>query len=168
MKKQNDLEVNIGDKTYVIEIKSEQQKLKEKNYKPDVLDIDGKKHLQETRSYWEEPSFVKSLTKDANIKKSIIDNLGSLDVAVKEIKEYKPQSPLVKAMEQVRKVTQPLKETMDKISMPQEVIDKLYPKMRIKIEEIFQCKVFDSYGLKDGGVSAFECSTHECYHIDLG
>ena len=44
--------------------------------------------------------------------------------------------------------------------------DKLYPKMRIKIEEIFQCKVFDSYGLKDGGVSAFECSTHECYHID--
>ena len=31
MKKVNDLEVNIGDKTYVIEIKSEQQKLKEKN-----------------------------------------------------------------------------------------------------------------------------------------
>ncbi len=48
MKKVNDLEVTIGDKTYVIEVKSEKQKLKDKNYKPDELIIDGEKHLQET------------------------------------------------------------------------------------------------------------------------
>ncbi len=136
MKKVNDLEVNIGDKTYVIEVKSEKQKLKDKNYKPDELIIDGKKHLQESRSYWEDPSFINLLTEDANVKKSIIDNLGSLDVAIKEIKQYKPQSPLVKAMEQVRKVTQPLKETLDKISVPQEVIDKLANKNIQSIKDL--------------------------------
>ena len=137
MKKVNDLEVNIGDKTYVIEVKSEKQKLKDKNYKPEVSYDGDEKLITETRSYWEDPSFINLLTEDANVKKSIIDNLGSLDVAIKEIKQYKPQSPLVKAMEQVRKVTQPLKETLDKINMPQEVIDKLYPKMKgFKLGEI--------------------------------
>ena len=43
-----------------------------------------------------------------------MDNFGSLNIAVKEIKNYKPQTPLAKAMEQVRKATQPLKETIDK------------------------------------------------------
>ena len=40
-------------------------------------------------------------------------------------------------MGQVRKATQPLKETLDKINMPQAVIDKLYPKMKgFKLGEI--------------------------------
>jgi len=130
MKKINDLEVDIGDKTYVIEIKSEQQKLKDKLYEPHVWYDGDDKQITETRSYWEDPSFVKLLTEDAKVKKLLIDNLGSLDVAIKEIKQYKPQNPLAKAMEQVRKATQPLKETIDKINMPQEVIDKLYPKMK--------------------------------------
>ncbi len=137
MKKLNDLEVDIGDKTYVIEVKSEKQKLKDKNYKPDIWFEGGQKQITETRSYWEDPDFIKLLTEDANVKKSIIDNLGSLDVAIKEIKQYKPQTQLAKAMEQVRKVTQPLKETIDKINMPQEVIDKLYPNMKgFKLGEI--------------------------------
>ena len=40
-KKKNDLEVHIGDTTYVIEVKSEKQKLKDKKYKADELNIDG-------------------------------------------------------------------------------------------------------------------------------
>ena len=114
MKKVNDLEVDIGDKTYVIEVKSEKQKLKDKNYKPDVwYDDEHGKQITETRSFWEDPSFIKLLTEDANVKKLIIDNFGSLDVAVKEIKKYKPQTPLAKAMVQVRKATQPLKEILE-------------------------------------------------------
>jgi phenylacetate-CoA ligase len=35
------------------------------------------------------------------------------------------------------------------------------------IERIFQMKVFDNYGLNDGGVSAFECSEHNGMHIDF-
>ena len=75
MKKVNDLEVNIGDKTYVIEVKSEKQKLKDKNYKPEVWFDGDEKHITETRSYWEEPDFIKLLTEDANVKKLILDNL---------------------------------------------------------------------------------------------
>ena len=41
LKKKNDLEVHIGDTTYVIEVKSEKQKLKDKKYKADELNIDG-------------------------------------------------------------------------------------------------------------------------------
>ena len=130
MKKVNDLEVDIGDKTYVIEIKSEQQKIKDKMYEPEVSYDGTEKLITETRSFWEDPSFIKLLTEDANVKKLIMENFGSLNVAVKEIKKYKPQTPLAKAMEQVRKATQPLKETIDKINMPQEVIDKLYPNMK--------------------------------------
>ena len=131
MKKVNDLEVDIGDKTYVIEIKSEKQKLKDKKYKPDVwYDDEHGKQITETRSFWEDPSFIKLLTEDANVKKLVIDNFGSLDIAVKEIKKYKPIDKLAQAMGEVRKATRPLKETLDKINMPQAVIDKLYPKMK--------------------------------------
>jgi len=139
MKKVNDLEVTIGDKTYVIEVKSEQKKLRDKNYKPNEIDLgDGEIGLEEWRNYWEDPSFIKLLTEDANVKKLIMDNFGSLDIAVKEIKKYKPQTPLAKAMVQVRKATQPLKETMDKISMPQEVIDKLANKNIHSIKDLLE------------------------------
>jgi phenylacetate-CoA ligase len=55
------------------------------------------------------------------------------------------------------------------VHSPQGVIttaEKLYPNMRHKIESIFGCDVYDSYGLNDGGVTAFECSEHEYLHID--
>ena len=58
MKKVNDLEVTIGDTTYVIEVKSEQKKLRDKNYKPNEIDLgDGEIGLEEWRNYWEDPSF---------------------------------------------------------------------------------------------------------------
>lgn len=45
--------------------------------------------------------------------------------------------------------------------------EKLYPHMRKRIENTFDCNVFDTYGLNDGGVSAYECSEHTGLHIDM-
>jgi phenylacetate-CoA ligase len=44
--------------------------------------------------------------------------------------------------------------------------EKLYPQVRQKIEDIFNCEVYDNYGLNDCGVSAYECSEHCGLHID--
>ncbi|MCQ1535188.1 phenylacetate--CoA ligase family protein [Methanosarcina sp. KYL-1] len=44
--------------------------------------------------------------------------------------------------------------------------EKLYPHMRKRIENAFDCNVFDTYGLNDGGISAYECSEHSGLHID--
>jgi phenylacetate-CoA ligase len=42
--------------------------------------------------------------------------------------------------------------------------EPLYPYLREKIERVFHCKIFDSYGA-EGAPIIFECPTHECYHI---
>jgi phenylacetate-CoA ligase len=39
-------------------------------------------------------------------------------------------------------------------------------KERACIERAFNAKVFDTYGLNDGGVSAYECHLHDGMHID--
>lgn len=39
-------------------------------------------------------------------------------------------------------------------------------KQKELIERVFRAKVFDNYGLNDGGVSAYECGTHDGRHID--
>jgi phenylacetate-CoA ligase len=44
--------------------------------------------------------------------------------------------------------------------------ENLFPHMRRNIESVFRCKVFNAYGLNDGGVSAFECGEHIGLHID--
>lgn len=44
--------------------------------------------------------------------------------------------------------------------------EKLYPQVRKNIENVFDCPVYDNYGLFDGGVSAHECSEHCGLHID--
>ena len=113
MKKVNDLEVNIGDTTYVIEVKSEKKKLRDKNYKPNVLDLGGgETGLEEWRNYWEDPSFLKLLKERDGVRRKIEEAFGDIEVGVKEIKEYKPTNPLAKTMVQVRKATQPLRETL--------------------------------------------------------
>ncbi len=43
--------------------------------------------------------------------------------------------------------------------------EKLYPDMRLQIENGFGCKVYDTYGLSEGGVHAFECAEHCGLHI---
>jgi phenylacetate-CoA ligase len=45
--------------------------------------------------------------------------------------------------------------------------DQLFSHMKDKVEEAFNCPVFDGYGLNDGGVSAYECEEHDGYHIDM-
>ena len=44
--------------------------------------------------------------------------------------------------------------------------EKLMQPMRKNIEEVFACDVYDTYGLNDGGVGAYECSEHCGLHID--
>jgi phenylacetate-CoA ligase len=44
--------------------------------------------------------------------------------------------------------------------------EKLYPDMRDIIQNAFHCSVFDTYGLNDGGVSAYEVSDHTGLRID--
>ena len=44
--------------------------------------------------------------------------------------------------------------------------EMLFPKQRLLIEKVFNCSVFDGYGLNDGAITAFECSNHNGYHID--
>ena len=43
--------------------------------------------------------------------------------------------------------------------------EKLHPKYRRKIQQVFRAPVFDAYGAADGGVSAHECYMHEGMHI---
>lgn len=44
--------------------------------------------------------------------------------------------------------------------------EKLFPHMRETIGRAFGCDVYDTYGLNDGGISAFECQEHNGLHID--
>ena len=44
--------------------------------------------------------------------------------------------------------------------------EKLHFSMRKEIEDVFKCEVYDSYGLNDGGISAYECSEHSGLHIN--
>lgn len=44
--------------------------------------------------------------------------------------------------------------------------ERLSPNMRKIIGETFRCEVYDTYGLNDGGVTAFECPEHSGLHID--
>lgn len=45
--------------------------------------------------------------------------------------------------------------------------EKLFDRRRELIESVFGVKVFDFYGLNDGGVSAHECEKHCGMHIDM-
>jgi phenylacetate-CoA ligase len=44
--------------------------------------------------------------------------------------------------------------------------EMLLPHVRASVQEAFGCPVFDGYGLNDGGVSAYECETHDGLHVD--
>ncbi|MBA7499764.1 hypothetical protein ES704_02511 [subsurface metagenome] len=45
--------------------------------------------------------------------------------------------------------------------------EKLFDKQRELIEQVLGVKVFDNYGLNDGGISAYECERHIGMHIDM-
>lgn len=55
------------------------------------------------------------------------------------------------------------------ITTPQAIFttaERLLPDMRKNIENVFNCEVYDNYGLNDGGVGAKECSEHNGLHIE--
>jgi len=43
--------------------------------------------------------------------------------------------------------------------------EKLFDKQRTLIEKILKAKIFDNYGLNDGGISAYECKEHRGFHV---
>jgi phenylacetate-CoA ligase len=43
----------------------------------------------------------------------------------------------------------------------------LFDYQRECIEEVFDCGVFNQYGLNDGGISAYECEMHKGLHVDM-
>jgi len=45
--------------------------------------------------------------------------------------------------------------------------ETLLPVQRQAIEAAFEAPVFDTYGLNDGGISAYECSEHMGMHVDM-
>jgi len=45
--------------------------------------------------------------------------------------------------------------------------EKLFEHQRKIIEKVFDTEVFDTYGVNDGGVSAYECPMHRGLHIDM-
>jgi len=45
--------------------------------------------------------------------------------------------------------------------------EMLFDKQRDLISKVFNCDVFDTYGLNDGAISAFECKEHIGMHIDM-
>ena len=62
-----------------------------------------------------------------------------------------------------------LKENNVQVKSPVAVFttaEKLFPEARKGIEDVFRCEVLDTYGLNDGGVSAFECLEHRGMHVD--
>jgi phenylacetate-CoA ligase len=42
----------------------------------------------------------------------------------------------------------------------------LFKENREKIEDVFNCKIYDSYSC-EGGANVSECNTHECYHSSM-
>ncbi|MEL4305937.1 phenylacetate--CoA ligase family protein [Methanococcoides sp. LMO-2] len=55
---------------------------------------------------------------------------------------------------------------LPKIPVVYTTAEKLFPNMRAHISDVFDCEVYDAYGLNDGGVGAYECSEHNGLHID--
>ncbi|WP_341706919.1 hypothetical protein [Halopseudomonas sp.] len=45
--------------------------------------------------------------------------------------------------------------------------EMLFEHQRLFIERVFECRVYNGYGLNDGAITAFECALHDGFHIDL-
>jgi len=104
-----------------------------------------------------------------------IHNLSSFDMGEKEMRNYvsiinsfKPKFMYGYASS-IYFFAQWIEENNIKVHQPLAVFttaEKLFPNMRGEISGIFNCEVYDGYGLNDGGVSASECPEHCGLHID--
>ncbi len=95
-------------------------------------------------------------------------NINSIQKIVEEIINYKPKilrsypTPLSMILKYSR-------ENNIKLPQLQAVTTTgsiLHSDLRDEIKNAFQCEVFDSYSC-EGGAVAFECKTHECYHLAM-
>ncbi len=103
-----------------------------------------------------------------NLKRNCTDiSTGALEVHYREMMRYKPAAIrgyasslyfLAKYIEQNGLAVCPVKAVFT-------TGEKLHPKYRLKIQQVFNAPVFDAYGAADGGVSAQECDRHEGLHI---
>lgn len=104
-----------------------------------------------------------------------IQKLSSFDMSEKEMQDYvniinsfKPK--YIRAYpSSIHFLSNWIKENNIKIYKPEGIFttsEKLYPNMREEISHIFNCDVYDGYGLGDGALSAYECSEHSGLHID--
>jgi phenylacetate-CoA ligase len=115
------------------------------------------------------------LTKRAHEVVRNIKKLSSFDMGEKEMKEYvtiinssKPKF-LRGYASSIYFFAKWIEENNIEIHQPSAVFttaEKLYPNMREKIGNVFNCAVYDAYGLNDGGIGAYECSEHSGLHID--
>jgi len=105
-----------------------------------------------------------------NIKK-----LSSFDMGETEMKQYANIINLLKPKfirgyaSSIYFFAKWLEQNNVKIHQPLSVFttsEKLYTNMREKIGEVFNCSVYDGYGLNDGGISCYECPEHTGLHID--
>lgn len=103
-----------------------------------------------------------------NLKRNCTDiSAGALEQHYREMMRYKPSAIrgyasslyfLAKYIEQNGLIVCPVKAIFT-------TGEKLHPKYRAKLQQVFDAPVFDAYGAADGGVSAQECDRHEGLHI---
>lgn len=92
----------------------------------------------------------------------------NLHLNVKNIQTYKPEflRGYASSVYEFAKYVKNKNIHLDNIKSVFTTADKLTEKYRKVIEEAFNCEVFDTYGLNDGGVTAYECEKHNGLHID--
>lgn len=117
------------------------------------------------------PNIVKRVHEiGRNIRKCSAFDMGEKDMEqyVRVINEFKPRFIRGYAGS-IYFLAKWISENDVKVHCPEGVFtttEKLYPNMRKMIGDVFYCDVYDNYGLNDGGVSAYECSSHMGLHID--
>lgn len=93
-----------------------------------------------------------------------------LDQYIKHIEKWKPlylrgyASSIYLLAKHIEKENIRLTHKLKGIFSTSEVLTE---NQRKSIERIFGVKVFDNYGLNDGGLSSFECVEHNGMHIDM-
>jgi phenylacetate-CoA ligase len=103
-----------------------------------------------------------------NIDKISAFSLGKSQDHLKQLTRYKPKFlyGYASSLYELSIEFENHKKNIPKIESIFTTSEKLHKHMRCKIEDIFECQVFDTYGANDGGATAFECSEHNGMHID--
>lgn len=105
-----------------------------------------------------------------NIRRLSSFDMGNEDMNkyVDTIRSFKPKSirAYPSSIDVFASFVEDINIDLPKISAVYTTAEKLFPNMRNHIGDVFDCEVYDAYGLNDGGVGAYECSEHNGLHID--